>query len=147
MIRSLNHLSFFSLEHNTLLSACIGICFAFHAPAIALNKPTLSCLSPFIPSLLFLLYFYTHFSFFFLISPCRLLPPPVLLHVFSELLSTSLPYSRFKSHTSNAALLYHFTVWLLSPEQIQNISHCCLSNYLPYELCSVLCIQCQRWVG
>lgn len=45
------------LQHNTLPSACGGICFAFHAPAVALNKPTVGSFPSSSSLLLFAVYF------------------------------------------------------------------------------------------
>lgn len=135
MIRSLTHLIFFFFTIILLLFACIGICFAFHAPAIALNKtnsPQLFLLFPidFLHTLLFS--FLSHLVIFYLL-PSSYLPPsssPPLLYATAVLKATHL------------LLPCCITLqWLQSPEQIRDIPH----SYLSY--CSVLCIQCQCWVG
>lgn len=70
---------FFLLNIITLLSACRGICFAFHTPPIELNKSTV-----FVYLFVSSHYFYrlcSFFKIFFFISPCCFLPPAVLLYL------------------------------------------------------------------
>lgn len=134
MIRSLNHPSFIFLL-NIMLHRLHAQEFVLHFTLQQLNKPTLLC--PF-PLLLYLL---------LLFSPYITHTLPAFL--FSKLLPSVLsllPSPGLKATHLMLLCDIIFAVWRLSPEQIRDISYCCLSNCLPCELCIVLCIQCWHFV-